>query len=249
MRTSSITGVCEASESSKPSSTALTIDGRFGRGSSSQICDFMANGMDALLHDRGAFAVILADDDQRAAGDAAGGEIGDRIGGDIGADRGFEGDRAADRIMHRGRERRRGGGFRRRVLEMDAELVEHVLGVGEHVHEMGNRRTLIAADIGDAGLQQRLGDGENSLAAELLAVAELEILHFACKRPFRHESLRADVIDQARPADLIFMKPSHSSCNGRAVVGTGTRRVHLRRQLFPDCPRTKLMIPEKSEVP
>src|SRR5580700_12096326 len=37
-----MTGVEEASDSSKPSSTALTIDGRFGRGSSSQICDFMA---------------------------------------------------------------------------------------------------------------------------------------------------------------------------------------------------------------
>ena len=42
MRISSITGVFDASESSKPSSTALTIDGRFGRGSRSQICDFIA---------------------------------------------------------------------------------------------------------------------------------------------------------------------------------------------------------------
>ena len=87
MRTSSMTGVFDASDSSKPSSTALTMDGRFGRGSSSQICDFIANAWRALLHDRGAFAVILADDDQRAAGDAAGREIGDRVGGDIGADR------------------------------------------------------------------------------------------------------------------------------------------------------------------
>ena len=43
MRTSSITGVLEASESSNPFSTALTIDGRLGRGSRSQICDFIAN--------------------------------------------------------------------------------------------------------------------------------------------------------------------------------------------------------------
>jgi hypothetical protein len=42
MRTSSITGVFDASDSSKPFSTAFTIDGRLGRGSSSQICDFMA---------------------------------------------------------------------------------------------------------------------------------------------------------------------------------------------------------------
>jgi hypothetical protein len=42
MRSSIITGVWLASESSKPVFTAATIDGRFGRGSSSQICDFMA---------------------------------------------------------------------------------------------------------------------------------------------------------------------------------------------------------------
>ena len=42
MRSSSITGVPLASESSKPFSTARTIAGRLGRGSSSQTCDFMA---------------------------------------------------------------------------------------------------------------------------------------------------------------------------------------------------------------
>ncbi len=42
MRSSSITGVLEASDSAKPCSTISTIFGRFGRGSSSQICDFMA---------------------------------------------------------------------------------------------------------------------------------------------------------------------------------------------------------------
>ena len=58
--------------------------------------DLHGEGMAALLHDRGAFAIILADDDQRAAGDAARGEIGQRVGGDIGADRRLEG--AAPRI-------------------------------------------------------------------------------------------------------------------------------------------------------
>ncbi len=42
MRSSSITGLLEASESSKPRSTISTIFGRLGRGSSSQICDFIA---------------------------------------------------------------------------------------------------------------------------------------------------------------------------------------------------------------
>ncbi len=43
IRNSSMTGVRLASDSSKPVSTAETIDGRFGRGSSSHICDFIAN--------------------------------------------------------------------------------------------------------------------------------------------------------------------------------------------------------------
>ena len=62
---------------------------------------------------------------------------------------------------------------------MHAELVEHVLGVRQHVHQMRDRRTLIAADIGDAGLQQRLGDRENALAAEGLPFPQLQILDFS----------------------------------------------------------------------
>ena len=42
MRSISITGVWLASDSAKPCLTAATIDGRFGRGSSSQTCDFIA---------------------------------------------------------------------------------------------------------------------------------------------------------------------------------------------------------------
>ena len=42
MRSISITGVWLASDSSKPCSTARTIAGSCGRGSSSHICDFIA---------------------------------------------------------------------------------------------------------------------------------------------------------------------------------------------------------------
>ncbi len=42
MRNSRNTGVLDASDSSKPFSTMCTMVGRLGRGSSSQICDFMA---------------------------------------------------------------------------------------------------------------------------------------------------------------------------------------------------------------
>ena len=61
---------------------------------------------------------------------------------------------------------------------MHAEIVEHVLGVGKYVHQMRDGRTLIAADIGDAGLQKRLGDRENALAAEGLSLLQLQVLDF-----------------------------------------------------------------------
>ena len=143
-------------------------------------------GVAALLHDRGALAVILADDDQRAAGDAAGGEVGERVGGDVGADRGLEGDGAAQRIVDRGRERRRGGRLAGARLEADAELLEDVVGVGQHVHQVRDRRALIAGDVGHAGLQQRLGDGEDAFAAELLAGAEPRASDLFLERAFRH---------------------------------------------------------------
>ena len=60
---------------------------------------FHREGMGALLHDRGAFAIVLADDDHGAAGDAARGEIGERIGGDVGADGRFPRHRAAQGII------------------------------------------------------------------------------------------------------------------------------------------------------
>jgi hypothetical protein len=60
---------------------------------------------------------------------------------------------------------------------------------------MRDRRALVAADIGDARLQQCLGNGENALAAELLAVAEFEILDFAFEGSLCHGSLQAGVFD------------------------------------------------------
>jgi hypothetical protein len=42
---------------------------------------------------------------------------------------------------------------------MDAEFEHQLVRIGEHVHQVADRRPLIAADIGDARLQQRLGDG------------------------------------------------------------------------------------------
>src|ERR1700682_2775252 len=67
---------------------------------------------------------------------------------------------------------------------MYAEVADNVLGVDQYVEKMRDRRALIAADIGDTRLQQRLGDRENALAAEGFATAELQRLHFFFERAF-----------------------------------------------------------------
>ena len=73
---------------------------------------------------------------------------------------------------------------------MHAEFAHDVFGVDQHVEQMRHRRALIAADIGDAGLQQRLGHGEDAFAAEGLAVAERERLHFLLERAFHRQAVQ-----------------------------------------------------------
>src|SRR5438552_7054682 len=149
--------------------------------------------MAALLHDRRALAIVLTDNDEGAAGDAARRQIGERVGGDIGADRRFPRSRPTNGIMHRGR---KGSGGRRLAgarFEMNAELAQDVLRIGEHIHQMRDGCSLIADNIADTALQQRLGDGEDALAAEFLAGADLELLDFFLEGSFGHDSLRQPI--------------------------------------------------------
>ena len=67
---------------------------------------------------------------------------------------------------------------------MDAKLAHDVLRIDEHVDQMRDGRALVAADVGHARLQQRLGDGQDAFAAEGFAVAELERLHLFLERAF-----------------------------------------------------------------
>src|SRR3569832_543295 len=69
---------------------------------------------------------------------------------------------------------------------MNAELIEDAFGIGQHVHEVRDGRALITAYIGNAGLQQRLGDCENALAMKLLAFLEAELLNFLGERALCH---------------------------------------------------------------
>jgi hypothetical protein len=139
---------------------------------------FQRISMRALLDHRAAFAIILADDDHGATHHAGRGQIGQRVGGDIGADNRLPGHRAADRVVDRGAEHRSGGGLVGAGLDMDAELLEVVLGIDHDVEQMRHRRALVAADIGHPGLQQRLGHGQDPLAVEGLTLAQPQGLHF-----------------------------------------------------------------------
>ena len=143
-------------------------------------------GVGALLHDAGALAVVLAQHDQRAAGDAGGREIRQGIRGHVGADRGLPGDRSADRVVDGRGEHRRRGRLARARLEAHAQLVEDAAGVREHIHQVRHRRALVAADVCDARLQQRLGDREDGLTLEGLARTETEGFDFPGEGSFRH---------------------------------------------------------------
>ena len=72
------------------------------------------------------------------------------------------------------------------MLEMHAQLLQNGVGVGEHVHQMGDRRALITRHVRHAGLQKGLGNCEDSLAAEFLAFTEIKLLNFFLEEPFRH---------------------------------------------------------------
>ena len=67
MRSSMMTGVFEASDSSKPRSTMRTMVASLGRGSSSHIDDLSATAWVRSCDHARALAVVLADHDQRAA--------------------------------------------------------------------------------------------------------------------------------------------------------------------------------------
>src|SRR6185312_12408525 len=83
----------------------------------------------------------------------------------------------------------RGRGFRGAGLEVHAELGQDVLRIGEDVHQVRDRRPLVAADITYARLQQGLGDRQDALAAKLRAGAEPQRLDLFGERPLGHGSL------------------------------------------------------------
>src|SRR5207302_3813720 len=61
-----------------------------------------------------------------------------------------------------------------------------VVGVREHVHEVGDRRALVSGHIGAAGLKQRLGHRQDRLAAEFLPRREPQLLYLVLEGSLCH---------------------------------------------------------------
>jgi hypothetical protein len=57
---------------------------------------------------------------------------------------------------------------------MHAEFVQQVARIGQHIDQVRDRRALVAGHVGHASLQQGLGDREDALAEEGLALAEAQ---------------------------------------------------------------------------
>ena len=143
-------------------------------------------GVASLLDDARSVAVVLADHDEGAAGHPGRRQIRERIGGDVGAHRRLPHRASAHGVVDRSGKHGAGGGLVRARLDVHPEGIEDLAGVVEDVHHVGDRRALIASDVGNSGLEQCLCDREDSLAVKDVSVAEPERPDLLRKASFRH---------------------------------------------------------------
>ena len=80
------------------------------------------------------------------------------------------------------------------MLEVNAQLAQDVVGVGQHVHQVRDGRALVTGDIGDAGLQQGFGHRQDAFAVEFIALAQAQLGDLGCKRTFSHWGYSSFVI-------------------------------------------------------
>ena len=113
--------------------------------------------MAALLHDGGALAIILADDDQRAQVTPLEAEFDSASAATLVPAVDFQVTAPRTGYMTEAESVAAAAASEAEVFEMHAEIVGRVLGVGEHVHEMGDRRALVSGDVRNAGLKQGFG--------------------------------------------------------------------------------------------
>ena len=55
---------------------------------------------------------------------------------------------------------------------MHPQFIQQALGVRQHIHQVGHRRPLVAADVRNPGLQQGLGHREDPLPVEHLSLPQ-----------------------------------------------------------------------------
>ena len=138
---------------------------------------FQRRGMGPLLEDGSAFSVVFADHDERPPDHPRRRNVGEGIGRHVGAYHGLPGGRAAHGVVDRRPQQGSGGCLAAGLLEVDSHrLQERLVGVSQHVDEMRDGRSRVAAHVAHAGLQQRLGDGEDALAVQDLSGAIAELL-------------------------------------------------------------------------
>ena len=120
----------------KACSTMFTMVGSSGRGIDQTHGRLHGERMAAFLDDTGAFAVILADDNQRPALNAGRRQVRQTVRGDIGADNRLPGYRTTQGVIDGGRQHGRRRGFVGAYFEMNAQFIEDGLGIGQNVHKM-----------------------------------------------------------------------------------------------------------------
>src|SRR5262245_21097937 len=115
--------------------------------------------------------------------------MGEGIRRDIGADHRLPGDDPAHRVVDR-RPQECGG---RRLAAGDLEVGPHgleqrLVRLRQDVEEVRDRRPGVAAHVGDARLEDGLGDGQDALAGEDLAGAVAKLLDVLGERAFHGAS-------------------------------------------------------------
>ena len=137
--------------------------------------------MGAFLHDGRAFTIVFPDDDERAALDPGGSHVGQGIRGHVGADGGFPGHRAAQRVIDGGGQHGGRRGLAGGLFEVYVQLFQNLAGIGKYVDQVADGGPLVAADIGNPGLQQGLGDREDALPVQFPALSQAQHLYFLCE--------------------------------------------------------------------
>ena len=69
---------------------------------------------------------------------------------------------------------------------MDAKFFKDAVRVGENIHQVRDRRSLVSGHVRNTGLQQGFGHSKNSLAAKFLVLTEVQLLDFLFEEAFRH---------------------------------------------------------------